>query len=519
MEQSDACEAGCGLFPRLGRNELLERAVVLLRQRKMRALLLVLLVGTGLPGWARFTPHPCKNAYTEQQEATEGQKAAQEVFKQMPVLPDSDPVSRYVQQLGARLVEHAPGYRWPYNFHVVNVEDINAFALPGGSIFVNLGTVQAAETEAQLAGVMAHEISHVVQRHATCNLTKERTPSILAGIGQIAAGIILPGAAGSVVQQGIGLTAGLSFLKNSRESEKQADLMGTDILYDTGYDPRAMPQFFEVIQGKYGEGGAQFLSDHPNPGNRVGYVQDEIDTLPPRASSVKTSAEFTRIKKIVTGMHPYTAKQVQSGVWRQRGGNASGAGSGSGSGSGSGAGAGQSSGPASGPGAESGALQRLSPSQWQPQGTWQTLQGDGFTIEYPGNWRGESSGSASLIAPPGGTGAQNAVGYGMLSGRFQPPKLGDIATETDQLITQLQQGNPGLRPGASSDVVVNGVGGRSVEATNSGGAGGGAERDWIVSLPEATGTVRYVIFVAPQVDFEALRPTFEKMLRTLKLAQ
>ncbi len=92
----------------------------------------------------------------------------------MPVLPDADPVSRYVQQLGARLVEYAPGYKWPYNFHVVNVEDINAFALPGGSIFVNVGTIQAAETEAQLAGVMAHEISHVAQRHSTCNITKQR---------------------------------------------------------------------------------------------------------------------------------------------------------------------------------------------------------------------------------------------------------------------------------------------------------------------------------------------------------
>ncbi|MDQ1694632.1 MAG: hypothetical protein QOH85_2167 [Acidobacteriaceae bacterium] len=484
-----------------------ERGPDCLSRRNLRVPLTLLLstgllLGAAMPAFARFTPRPCKNAYTEQQEITEGGKAAQEVYKQMPVLPDSNPVSQYVQQLGARLVEHAPGYRFPYNFHVVNVEDINAFALPGGSIFVNLGTVQAAETEAQLAGVMAHEISHVALRHATCNLTKERTPSILAGIGQIAAGVILPGAAGSVVQQGIGMTAGLSFLKNSRESEKQADLMGTDVLYDTGYDPRAMPQFFEVIQGKYGEGGAQFLSDHPNPGNRVGYVQDEIDSLPRRASSVKTSAEFTRIKKLTAGMHPYTAKQVQSGAWKRDGGTAEPPG-----------GAGAASAAPTGP------LSRLTPEQWRPQGQWQAFQGDGFTINYPGNWRAESGGSSALIAPPGGANQQGAVGYGMLSGRFQPPKLGDIAGEMDQLLTQLQQQNPQMRPGPGSDIEVNGVRGRSVEATNTGGAGGGAERDWLVALPEATGTVRYLIFVAPQVDFEALRPTYEQMLRTLKLAQ
>jgi Zn-dependent protease with chaperone function len=454
--------------------------------------LLVLLIPPHLS--ARYNPRPCKNAFTEQQETTEGQKAAQEVFKQMPVLPDSDPVSRYIQQLGMRLVAYAPGYKWPYNFHVVNVEEINAFALPGGSIFVNVGTIRAAETEAQLAGVMAHEISHVAQRHSTCNMTKQQMPSLLAGLGQIAAGIALGGAAGAAVQQGIGLTAGLSFLRMSRESEKQADLMGTDILYDAGYDPRAMPQFFEVIQGKSGEGGAQFLSDHPNPGNRVGYVNDEIDTLPRRASYKKTSAEFTRIKKVVAGMRPYTAKQVASGVWRRQGG-------------------GNAPAPAASP------LPRLTESQWTPQGNWQTLEGDGFTVSYPGNWKGIVSGASALVAPPGGTGPQDAVGYGMLSGRFQPPQLSETAVETDQLVAQLKQQNPQLNPGPASDVVVNQVRGRSLEATNSGAAGGGTERDWLVTLPEPSGTLRYVVFVAPDADFNALRPTFERMLGTLKLRQ
>ncbi len=452
-----------------------------------------------LPAMARFDPRPCKNAYTEQQEETEGAKAAKQVYQQMPVLPDSDPVSQYVQQLGRKLAQYAPGYKWPYNFHVVNVADINAFALPGGSVFVNLGTIQAAETEAQLAGVMAHEISHVAQRHSTCNITKERTPSLLAGIGQIAAGVLLPGAAGSVVGQGIGLGAGLSFLRNSRESERQADLMGTDILYDAGYDPRAMPQFFEIIQGKYGAGGSQFLSDHPNPGNRVGYVNDEIESLPPRTNYVKTSAEFTRIKKTADSMHAYTAKEVAAGSWKRGGSGQQVQGAGSGAGA---------------------AVGRLSVAEWTPQGDWQTLNGDGFSISYPGNWRGASSGAGALIAPPGGVNAQNAVGYGMLADRFQPAQAGDIASETQQLLTQIQQQNPQLKPQRVEDVVVNQVHGRSVEATNTGGAGGGMERDWLVALPEPGATsLRYVVFVAPQADFDALRPTFERMLRTLKVSQ
>src|SRR5581483_10820371 len=109
---------------------------------------------------AEFTP--CKNNFTPQQQIELGDKAKEQVYKAMPVLPDSSPVTQYIQRLGRKLVAAAPGQKWPYNFHVTDVAEINAFALPGGSVFVNLGTIQAAQSEAQLAGVMAHEISHVV---------------------------------------------------------------------------------------------------------------------------------------------------------------------------------------------------------------------------------------------------------------------------------------------------------------------------------------------------------------------
>src|SRR5215471_13099075 len=118
---------------------------------------------------ARVELQPCKNNYSPEQQIQLGRKAAQQVYQQMPVLPDSDSVVKYVQQLGTKLAGQAPGYKWPYNFHVANVAEINAFALPGGAIFVNLGTIQAAANEAQLAGVMAHEISHVVLQHSVCN--------------------------------------------------------------------------------------------------------------------------------------------------------------------------------------------------------------------------------------------------------------------------------------------------------------------------------------------------------------
>ena len=280
------------------------------------ALLAVLLLPLSAFG---FDPPVCKNSFTEEQEISEGKKVAAQVYQQMPVLRDSDPVAVYVRTLGAKLVRSTQGYSWPYNFHVVSSGEINAFALPGGSVFVNLATITAAESEAQLAGVMAHEISHVVMRHATCNITKQQKYALGYGLAQLGAGLLLGGnsSAASLSQQAIGSVAGLQFLHMSRDSEKQADLLGTDTLYDAGYDPRGMPQFFEILQGKYGQGSAQFLSDHPNPGNRTAYVTAEIQQLPPRQNSVRTSTEFNRIHAIAAARQPLTAEQIKAGAWKQ----------------------------------------------------------------------------------------------------------------------------------------------------------------------------------------------------------
>jgi len=444
------------------------------------------------PAHARFHPQPCKNSYTTDQEIAEGKKAAAQIYKQMPVLPDSSPVTKYIQQLGNKLVQYAPGYRWPYQFHVVDMADINAFALPGGAIFVNLGTIQAAENEAQLAGVIAHEISHVVLRHATCNLTKQRTPGMLAGIGQIAAGVLLGGGAGALAAQGIGAVAGLSFLKMSRDAEKQADLLGTDMLYDAGYDPRGMAQFFEVIQGKYGSGGAQFLSDHPNPGNRTEYVNAEIETLPPREHWVKTTPEFQKIKKLVSGMHAYSAKEIANGAWKGRGAHT--------------------------PAADT------QPVQFQPSGRWTALDDSWFSVQYPENWQAsDKAGAGATIAPPHGLAATDTdhsdVIYGVMIDDFQPQHGTGLATATQQLIETLQQHNRGLKAVTGiDDVRVNQRDGKSVEFVNQGASASGEdERDWLVTVARDDNSLSYLIFVAPQKDFEALRPTFEQILRTFRV--
>src|SRR5947208_15344094 len=197
--------------------------------------------------------------------------------------------------MGKELCSPAPGQKWPYTFHVVKQKEINAFALPGGPVYINVGTIQAADTEGQLAGVMADETSPVVQRHGTRVASKQMAVQLpLALLG----GIMGRGALSQAAQLGISFGVGSYFLKNSRQAETEADLLGTDIMYDTGFDPHAMAQFFTKIEQEGGSRAPQFLSDHPDPGNRVQYVSQEVSTLPPK-SFRSDSGEFHNIKQRV----------------------------------------------------------------------------------------------------------------------------------------------------------------------------------------------------------------------------
>jgi beta-barrel assembly-enhancing protease len=283
--------------------------------RALSVLLCVLLSAPELL-YARVQPTSGSDMFTLEQEIKAGQEAAAQTNRQYPVLPDSNPVTQYVQQLGRRLAQYAPGEKWPYQFHVVNQKEINAFALPGGPLYVNVGTIQAADNEAQLAGVMAHEISHIVQRHATRAATKQYKAQV--GLGILGA-VLGGGIGGQLAGAGISFVAGSYFLKNSRQAEKEADLLGTDIMYDAGYDPIELPRFFAKLEEEGGSRGSQFFSDHPNPGNRIAYVQDEVKTLPRRSNIKKNSPQFDEIHRTAMNMHPLTAQQIAE--QDQRGGD------------------------------------------------------------------------------------------------------------------------------------------------------------------------------------------------------
>lgn len=466
------------------------------------ALLFLICLFTATQAQARVELQPCKNSISPEQQIALGRKSVQQVYREMPVLPDSSKVTQYVQALGQKLAAQAPGYHWPYNFHVVNVADINAFALPGGSIFVNLGTIRAASDEAQLAGVMAHEISHVVLEHSVCNLEKERRVGVLAGLGQIASGVILgDSAVGALAEKSIGLTAGLSFLRMSRGAEQQADLEGVGILYDAGYDPRAMPQFFEIVEAKYGKGGAQLLSDHPNPGNRTEYIDREISTFVPRTDYVTNSTQFAQIHKVVADMHTYTAQEVASGAWKRKDPNQT-----------ADTGVNQYDG---------GATPDTQIDTGPPQ-AWLTFQGRGFTMLVPSNWRAVGNRDAAMVAPPGGIepsagGQAGNLVYGVLTSVYRPGQGVDSSEIFYALMAELTRENPGTKPGPVSGINLGDVAALSAHTVNPSANGGRGEHDWIVGVPQGGGAMRYFVCVSPEPDFNAMRPTFEHIVNSIRL--
>jgi len=220
-------------------------------------------------------------------------------------LPDSSPETQYIRQLGEKLVRTIPEqHSWPFEFHVVAQKEINAFALPGGPMFVNLGTITAAANEAELAGVMAHEMSHVILRHGTHEASKAnliQLPALLAGglVGDASM-------AGKLANLGLGLGANSVILKFSRDAESEADALGSHLMSEEGYNPIEIARFFEKLaQG--GSRGPQLLSDHPNPGNREAAIAAEIGTLPQRDYGYNTGL-FARAQSEVNALPPPAKK-------------------------------------------------------------------------------------------------------------------------------------------------------------------------------------------------------------------
>ncbi|RPH28889.1 hypothetical protein EHM92_09845, partial [bacterium] len=345
------------------------------------ALLLILTLVPAVYG-QRTKLEPGWNLFSAQQDVEMGQQVAADAERKLPIIKDNR-INGYLNRLGQKLASHAPGPKYPYQFKGVNDPSINAFALPGGFLYINRGTIEAADNEAQLAGVIAHEISHVALRHGTNQASKAYIAQVpLAILGGVAGDSV----AGVLAQIGGGFAANSVLLKYSRDAERQADLMGAQILHDAGYDPRAMSQFFQKLQSSGQRSGMpQWLSSHPNPENRIGEIEEEIGRLgDSRRGIAQDSREFRSIKNLASSLPGprATGTAQQNGVRSKSG-------------------------------------ERPAP----PSRRLRYFSNDFLNLRYPDNWNSNrSDGGSLMLAPDNGIvsdGQSNALAYGMMIGIAQ----------------------------------------------------------------------------------------------------
>jgi beta-barrel assembly-enhancing protease len=446
---------------------------------------------------------------SKDQQIQLGQQAKAEVYKQMPVLPDSSPVVQYVQQLGKKLEGSIPSDKsWPYEFHVIPQKDINAFAIPGGPIFINVGTIQQADNEAQLAGVIAHEMTHVYMQHSIKQMAKQ---NMAQGVLGVLGAVLGNGTAGNLARIGMQVGAGAIFMKYSREDEAQADAGGAIIMYKAGYNPKAMADFFQKLEQMGGSGGPQFLSDHPNPGNRVQAVTKEIQSWPQK-NFVNDSPQFAQVKKQANGTQTYTAQQIsdgaKQGTWARQNQQS---------------GATPANLPSTGA-AGSADLANLDPSKIKPSGNFKPLNHPAFSIQYPDNWQTSGDPNSSITIAPQACLGQSALACGaVVSGLQSQNGPASVDQATQQLVQSMEQSNPGLKAdGNPQTVQVNGVQGRAVDLTGTSPVQKNgkpiAERDRLVVVPNSKGDgLIALVFVSPDNAQSQLQPTYQKMLQSLQV--
>jgi len=469
-------------------------------------------------------PNPGNAHMSREKQRELGLHAAAQVYQTMPVLPDNSPETQYIRQLGQKLVATIPPeYSWPFEFHVVAQKDINAFALPGGPMFVNIGTITAAANEAELAGVMGHEMSHVYMQHSAKQASKAQTTSLLAGIAGAALGATMGGTVGELGQMGIQMGAQGLMLKYSRSDEAQADAVGAVILYKAGYNPQALADFFKTLESEGGQAPPQWLSDHHNPGNREQAIQKEIRNWPPE-NYAGNSPAFEKVRQQAMGVKAYTGQEIaqgaKSGQWaalnKKNGAifNPTGANALTTSAA--------ASAPSSSAHATAVSLESVLPSQRM-----HTADLGPVKIEYPENWEvmmPKKRGQSVTIAPEAGITA-NGVGYGVVLNGVAPPKGERLSIDevTRELVKDMEQ-NEALKPeGDPRPITLAGIEGRSatlhsVSPFSSADGQPQRERDWLVTVPQRDGSVIFMVFVAPHSEFDRFQPTYEAMLKSVQFS-
>jgi len=411
------------------------------------------------PGWNLFSP---------QQDIELGREASAEITQEKPLVHNGR-LNAYVTRLGHNLMQSPHAGNWPFEFHVVNDKNVNAFALPGGFVYVNTGAIDACENEAQLAGVLAHEMSHVNLRHGTYQITKAAPLEL---VSMLAGALFGRGMLGQLARAGIGLTAGSVLLRFSRTAEAEADYNGVEILADVGYNPLELAHFFEKLESKGNQGNSrlvEFLSDHPNPGNREKAIEEEVREVPRKRYVTSMTRDFPAMKDLALHIPPPEKKL---------------------------------------PGRPSGELKEYS--------------GRAFSMMYPSNWQvfDDSPSEVMAIAPTEGvvqsSGEGTSIGYGLQAGTCLPDSgTIDLERDTQALIRQLAASNPDLRAERSEPAGVSGQRALMTTLHNRSPFPNETEVDWLVTVPRPKGLF-YLIFIAPQSEFERVRGVFDQMLQSVR---
>ncbi len=425
---------------------------------------------------------PGFNLFSVQQDVELGRSVAQDAEKKLPMLNNAR-VDDYLNRLGKKLAAYAPGAKYPYQFKCVNDSSINAFALPGGFLFINRGVIEAADNEAELAGVIGHEIGHVALRHGTNQASKAQVyQAPLAILGGVLGGDSI-GAA--LAQLGAEFAVNSVLLKYSRDAERQADLIGTQILFDANYNPVYMARFFEKLEG--GNRGTDFFSSHPNPGNRIENIDVEIARLGSHPGKrVNDTREFREIKKLVQSLPP-APEQSEVQAQASQGENGT-------------------------PSSQTGRQQETRPPA--PSKSFRRFYSEHLKLRYPENWKIFGHEKEFTLTPEGGilrSADTSTVAYGVSVSLVDMPAGIDLNEATNRVIVSLQRSNPAMRLKRDlGSIRVDGKKGLSRLYENESPVGG-RENDWIVTVLRPEGLTVFA-FTAPERYFDEYDNVFEKIL-------
>jgi|HigsolmetaAR201D_1030396.scaffolds.fasta_scaffold02394_10 Putative Zn-dependent protease, contains TPR repeats len=423
---------------------------------------------------------PGFNLFSKSQDIELGREASAQVRRQSDVVQDSR-LQAYISNIGTKLASQPGTGNFPYQFTLLNDNSINAFALPGGPVYVNTGLLKATQNEAQLAGVLAHEISHVALRHGTSQVSKANVVQIPAVLASAAVGqqTLL----GQLAQVGISVGAGSLLLSYSREAEREADALGARLMAQAGYDPAEMARFFQILEAQGGQRAPEFLSSHPSPGNRLRLIQQEIRFIPQRQYTADTG-QFKQMQQLAAQLPPPNPqRRLQS----------------------------RSAPPANPtrPGA--------------PSADFQHVQTSRYELVYPSNWQAfaDSESAMLAVAPPEGLlpnqQGLTTLAYGAIVNYYFPRRKGvDLERATNELVARLSAANPAIQIATRQPGKIT-VDGCSALVTHlaSSSPYGGIEREVLVTVERPEG-VFYFLFAAPEDGFDGLQPVYEKMLTSIR---